>query len=132
MYMEKVDTALGKDPSFFWKYVKSKTKTLRVPVEVEYEGNKACDERSCAEMFSRYFKSKFSPVVRHSTPLPSVTSLSEDCLSTITISSGEIELQLQSLKNGKSSGPDDIPVNVLKYCRTVISRPQRAYCSPPC
>ena len=26
-----------------------------------------------SEMFSRYFKSKFSPVVRHSTPLPSVT-----------------------------------------------------------
>lgn len=122
-YMSKVDTSLGKEPSLLWNYVRKKTRSVRIPTEVHYNVHKAHDGDTCCQLFSNYFKTKFTPTLNNNEPLPAVPTFTDECISSITVSRMEIETLLQSLTIGKSSGPDEIPVAVLKYCRRVISKP---------
>ena len=122
-YMSRIDEAVFSDPSKLWTYVKQKSRTTRVPLEVEYSDVRAKDAASCAQLFSNYFKTKFLEPSLDSNQLPTVLSSSHDTLSDISFSRFEIESYLKTLKTGKSPGPDEIPVSVFKVCRFILSRP---------
>ena len=122
-YIKKVDNSLTKDPNVLWSYVRKNTRVPRVPVQVEYDGVKASDANSCSQLFANYFKTKFLPTNLQSDSLPAVPNFTHDSLSNMHFSYSEVESCLGSLKNGKSPGPDGIPVAALKYCRRHISRP---------
>ena len=122
-YISKIEAGLNHDSRALWKYVGRKTKSPRVPMEVDYNGIKGHDPNSCSELFSEFFRTKFRPPRDVSDPLPKTKSFTSNCLSDLHVEQTEVEKCLKELKNGKSPGPDGLPVSVFKNCRQSLSGP---------
>ena len=125
-YLKKIDCEISKNPNRLWGYIRRKTKTRRIPTEVEHLGVRASNSDTCCQLFSDYFLSTFQPKSSATTHLPEAPQYGNDSLSSFTISSAEVEQCLKNLDNNKSPGPDSIPIKALKYCYKSLSPPLTA------
>jgi hypothetical protein len=125
-YLKQVDAEVKNNPKRLWGYIRSKTKTRRIPTEVEHLGVKASNIDTGCQLFSDYFLSTFQPKSDVTTHLPEAPQYGDESLSSFTISSAEVEQCLNNLDNNKSPGPDSIPIKVLKYCSKSLSPPLTA------
>ena len=72
-----------------------------------------------ASIFNKFFHSTFTP---HTTaPLPNINITLDPDLSTITLTTPEVEKQLLNLNPSKAQGPDNIPTKVLKECAHTLA-----------
>lgn len=123
-YLKTIDSEVACNPNLLWKYVKSKSRAPRVPIEVELDSIKSSNPKESCQLFSKFFASTFQPAnIQNNNVLPKAYLYDNDCLHTFKISSSEVEHYLSELVNGKSPGPDGIPTNVLKFCSRPLSVP---------
>jgi Reverse transcriptase (RNA-dependent DNA polymerase)/Endonuclease-reverse transcriptase len=122
-YIQKVDADVSRNPKLLWGFIRRKTMSKRIPLEVEFQNVKAGSINTCCQLFSDYFESTFLPASVTSEELPEAFQYGDDSLSCISINKHEVELCLRNLNNNKSPGPDLIPMKVLKYCSEVLSAP---------
>ena len=122
-YMKKLDSSLSKDPKCVWRFIKRKTGVPRIPVEVELNGVKALDSSSSCQLFSDFFKTTFQEASTDDDPFPEEKNFVNENLQVFTVTAREVEMVLKNLVNGKSPGPDRIPVNVIKQCACELSVP---------
>ena len=92
----------------------------------EADGSKITDPLQIANNFNKYFTSVASDITKKipRTPKSPLAYLSNPNIESFFISpctSSEISLVIQELKNGKSSGPNSIPIKLLKILEPHIS-----------
>ena len=92
----------------------------------EADGSKMTDLLKIANNFNKYFTSVASEITKKipRTPKSPLAYLSNRNMESFFISpctSNEVSLVIQALKNGKSSGPNSIPIKLLKILEPHIS-----------
>ena len=103
----------------FWSYVKSFSKTGRIP-EKMYLGN--CyrnNSKDIAELFNQYFFNQFSDESSYNVDI----DFSNDYFSSFSISTNSIYQELIRLNTNKSTGPDESSGTLLKNCALPIAYP---------
>lgn len=99
------------DPKAFWTLVKSLMgKKSTQEWEIEFEGNISTDHQLIAEQFSKFFLDKVNGL---KTVLPD-QKRAEPFRSEANITVDEIIKAAKKLKNKKCSGPDGIPLIIIK------------------
>ena len=101
------DTGLG--PKDWWKTLKQfikPTSTSHIP-PLSKQGVICSDHKDKAELLND-FVCEQNNLDDNSTPLPPMTSQSDNMLNSVQFAPYEVETVLKSLKTGKASGPDSI------------------------
>ena len=81
----KCDIQVSENPGLIWRYIKNKTRTHRIPVEVEFNQTRATDVNSCCQLFSDFFKTTFLPAPDKSLKSPKVPVFIDECLNILPI-----------------------------------------------
>ena len=104
-----------------FKYLKSITKSNKIPSVMNLDSLNANTDSSKANLFNQHFHSIF----HNSTSLPNIEDLPtmHDSLHSITITIPEVYEALISLDVEKSAGIDNISPRVLQSCATAICEP---------
>jgi hypothetical protein len=103
----------------FWSYVKSTSKSSRIPDTVNYHGRFRNNPRDQAELFNEYFEEQFSDASAYDVDF----DYSDDQTNDIDFSISRIRKLLKEINVNKSPGPDGINGRVLKACREGIAYP---------
>ena len=104
----------------FWRYVKSKNKSTRIPETIKYGKkfrNKPVDQ---ANLFNEYFFAQFS--VESSYDIDINFNPNEN-LNTLNFHALDVFLILKGMNASKAAGPDNIHGIVLKNCAASLAKP---------
>jgi hypothetical protein len=110
---------------WFWSLVKSASSSSSVPSKITWKRDDGTVTEETANLLNNYFYSMFNhdqPLYQEdydAHPVPNATSCNP--LSDITISPDDVRRFLLSLDDNKATGPDRIPVTLLKCCAPYIS-----------
>jgi len=122
-YECSLGTKISENPKIFWSYVNSNLTQRPGINSIEKEGRELTEDSEIAEAFSEYFFGVYREEPRDPVPPPPLWSV-ETTLSSFSVPSREeIEREIDSLKLGKSCGPDDLPAIFLKQLKSVVSLP---------
>jgi Reverse transcriptase (RNA-dependent DNA polymerase) len=124
-HLQSINREVSDNPKRLWHFINAKSKSTRVPNEVILEGQKSENAETACEMFSTYFESVFTKS-SHPSPLPQIQEVCTNSLSPLVITETEVFCRLKKLVNGKSSGPDKLPVSFLKRCARPLAKPLAA------
>ena len=112
------------DPSLisknFWKHVKSKSKSTRIPETVWYENCFRTDPRDQANLFNKFFSDQFSEDSKYDIDIAMNNNKS---FMNLEFHELDVQLLLKNINPGKASGPDGIHGIVLKNCATALAKP---------
>ena len=112
------------DPSLiskkFWKYVKSKTKSTRIPETVWYKDKFRNDSQEQADLFNEFFFSQFSSESKYDID---ISFNANDRFSSIKFHELDVLLLLKEINPSKAAGPDGLHGMVLKNCAAALSKP---------
>ena len=103
----------------FWSYVKSKSKSSRIPEIVKHNNVISSDNVTKANMFNKYFFEQFSSSSTYDIDI----DFSQDNLFDIDFSCSRIKDLLENINVNEAPGPDGIHGCILKYCSTSLCRP---------
>jgi hypothetical protein len=103
----------------FWSYVKSTSKSNRIPGTVNHHGRFRNNPKDQAELFNEYFEEQFSDASDYDVDI----DYSDDYVNDIDFSVGRVRKLLKDINVNKSAGPDGINGKVLKGCRESIAYP---------
>ena len=106
----------------FWSYFKFKNKKSPIPESVTLKGVPVSEDQARAKAFNDYFKSIYKNhlccAVPDTCPLhPDIPEL----IDAIQVSSAEVCELLSTLDTSKATGPDNVPVVILKNCANSLS-----------
>lgn len=103
----------------FWKHVKSRTKSTRIPETVSYGSKFRSDHTEQANLFNEYFSHQFSGESKYDIDIDgsgnNFFDLRFDC--------DDVYLILRRLNPSKAPGPDRIHGKILKNCARSLSYP---------
>ena len=104
----------------FWKYVKSKTKSTRIPETVWYKNrfrNKTIDQ---ANLFNEYFSNQFSQESHYDID---IDMRNDNNFTNLKFHELDVLLLLKDINSSKAAGPDGIHGMVLKNCAPSLAKP---------
>ena len=99
-------------PKKFWSYVKSMSKSSRIPGTINYHGRFRNNAKDQAEIFNEYFEEQFSEASKYDIDI----DFSNDSVNDIAFNTSRIRKILKNINVNKSPGPDGIHGKVLKNC----------------
>ncbi|KAF9411397.1 hypothetical protein HW555_009798 [Spodoptera exigua] len=103
-YMANIESAITKNPKYFWSYIKSKNNTNTFPNVMRYGNETASTGEGISNLFAKYFRSTYQdpdPL----TPVDSPDLSGDDgstCISSVEISYSEVLRLLKSLDLSKA------------------------------
>ena len=103
----------------FWSYVKSCTKSNRLPHKMYLKDSTRNTRDGIANLFNKHFQNQFSDSSRYDIDIDFANDQSND----LTITSDTIFQLLRKLNPNKSQGPDKISGHLLKGCAPSIAFP---------
>ena len=103
----------------FWTYVKSKSKSTRIPETVNYHNRFRNNPSDQAALFNEYFYEQFSQESDYGIDI----DFRDDCFSSLVFSREDVLLILKKLNPNKAPGPDGIHGKVLKNCAQSLAYP---------
>ena len=106
----------------FFKHVKSKTSSTRVPDIVHYEDNSEKSSQQKCKMFNDFFCKQFTQASTYSTPIDFDRNHDND-FNNETFHFDEVVDILRKLDASKATGPDNIDGIVLKKCHKSLAYP---------
>ena len=121
-YLREIANEAFTNPKRFWSYFKFKNKKSPIPESVTLKGVPVSEDQARAKAFNDYFKSIYKNhlccAVPDTCPLhPDIPEL----IDAIQVSSAEICELLSTLDTSKATGPDNLPVVILKNCANSLS-----------
>ena len=104
----------------FWKHVKSKTKSTRIPETVWYKDRFRTNPLDQANLFNEYFSDQFSDKSQYSTQIDM-----DNNNSFIDLKFHELDvlLLLRKINPSKAAGPDGLHGMILKNCAPSLAKP---------
>ncbi|XP_058445613.1 uncharacterized protein LOC131426828 [Malaya genurostris] len=123
-YLNRIENSLRNNPSTFWTYVKSRKRSVGIPVNVFHKDVSANSASEAVNLFADYFRGVFnsSPVNPSQEYIDSLQSYSVN-LPLLNISETEVMEALSSLDSTKGPGPDRLPPVFLKRCARSLAVP---------
>ena len=103
----------------FWSFVKSTSKSSRIPGTVNYHGRFRNNPKDQAELFNDYFEEQFSEASNYDVDIDNYN----DSENNIEFNFSRVLKLLKDINVNKSAGPDGISGKVLKNCRESIAYP---------
>ena len=124
-FVDSSENNIKSDPMKFWKFVRQRRRTSRIPGSMILGNNSFESPHSIVNAFADFFKSVY---VNSSCPSPDD---SNNCFSNANISlyqirHSDITKALKKLKNKHTAGPDLIPSFLLRDCATCLTKPLHA------
>ena len=114
-FMSDLALSLKNNAKRFWTFCRLNTNYRQIPAVVSDGQNDVTDTADKAKMFNDYFHSVFS-TPKTGIALPPISVKSDNMLANIVFSEIDIINVLRGLDVNKASGPDDIPLKVLREC----------------
>ena len=114
-FMSDLALSLKNNAKRFWTFCRLNTNSCQIPAVVSDGQNDVTDAADKAKMFNDYFHSVFS-TPKTGIALPAVSVKSDNMLANIVFSEIDVINVLKGLDVNKGSGPDDIPLKVLREC----------------
>ena len=112
------------DPSLiskkFWKHVKSKTKSTRIPETVWYKDKFRTNLQDQANLFNEFFFAQFSDKSSYDVE---ININPNDRLIDLHFHELDVLLLLKDINPSKAAGPDGIHGMVLKNCAASLAKP---------
>ena len=103
----------------FWRHVKSRTKSTRIPETVSYDNRFRSDPTEQANLFNEYFFDQFSSESKYDIDI----DCSGNNFFDLKFDSDEVYHILRRLNPSKAPGPDGINGKVLKNCARSLCYP---------
>ena len=104
----------------FWKHVKSKSKSTRIPETVWYGDRVRNNANDQADLFNEYFYDQFSAESNYNID---IDIGSTDNFRDLRFHELDVQILLKSISPGKAAGPDGIHGTVLKNCAVGLAKP---------
>ena len=115
------------DPSFiskkFWKHVKSKTKSSRIPETVWYNDKFRTQQQDQANLFNEFFYAQFSSKSNYNID---IDMKHNDRFFDLKFHELDVLLLLREINPNKAAGPDGLHGMVLKNCAASLAKPLTA------
>jgi endonuclease/exonuclease/phosphatase family metal-dependent hydrolase len=103
----------------FWSYVKSQSKSSRIPECVSYENTLRNNPLGQANLFNSFFQKQFSEASNYDIDI----DYSSDSSFDIIFSCGRVHKLLSNINSNKAQGPDGIHGKILKNCANGLAYP---------
>ena len=103
----------------FWSYVKSTSKSTRIPQLVYQKGKTGSDPKTKADMFNEFFYNQFSEASEYDINITFDTDSTFD----IDFNVARVRDIISKLDSNKAQGPDNIHGLILKKCACVLAKP---------
>ena len=103
----------------FWSYVKSTSKSTRIPELVYQKGKTSSDPKTKADMFNEFFYNQFSEASDYDINI----SFNTDSTFDIDFNVARVRDIISKLDSNKVQGPDNIHGLILKKCACVLAKP---------
>ena len=103
----------------FWSYVKSATKSARIPETIFMNGKSSYNPVNKANMFNQHFFRQFSSVSKYDIDI----DFYNDEISDIDFSQNVVKWYLDDIDTNKAQGLDNISGVVLKKCSEALCHP---------
>ena len=103
----------------FWSYVKSTTKSSRIPETLYMDSKSSCNPERKANMFNQQFFRQFSSASQYDIDI----DFSNDEIYDIDFSQNVVKQYLDDIDINKAQGPDNISGVVLKKCSKALCQP---------
>ena len=107
-------------PKKFWKHVKSKTKSTRIPETVWYNNCYRTKPLDQAKLFNKFFSDQFSEKSDYNIDLEMNPN---DKFKDLKFHEFDVMLLLKNINPSKAAGPDGIHGMVLKNCAPALAKP---------
>ena len=104
----------------FWKYVKSKTNSTRIPETVWYKNKFRSKPIDQANLFNEFFFDQFSLESKYDIE---IKMESNDRFFDVKFHELDVLLLLKDINPSKTAGPDGIHGMVLKNCASTLAKP---------
>lgn len=124
-YIRKTQANLRRNPSQFWKFVKTKYKENGLPAVMTLGGTVASTNSEKCVLFARHFASVFRTPASPPASQEHLETVPSDLvdLDVFQITEDMLKRGTQKLKSSNAPGPDGIPPVVVKRCLNQISAP---------
>ena len=103
----------------FWSYVKSTSKSTRIPESVNYEGQLRHNHKDQANLFNEFFFKQFSDPSMYDPDI----DYSNDSNFDIDFDHRIVRKHLREVNSNKAQGPDGIHGKILKNCAVGLAYP---------
>ena len=103
----------------FWSYVKSSSKSNRIPEKMHLGSCFRNTSKDIADLFNKHFYDQFSEESKYDIDI----NFSNDPFFNFSIGTNTIYQELTRINPNKSTGPDNISGRVLKHCARSIAYP---------
>lgn len=124
-HIKRTQANLRRNPSQFWKFVKSKYKENGLPAVMTLGESVATTDIEKCELFARHFASVFRPPGTPPTSQQHLETVPSDLidLDVFQITEDMLKRGTQKLKSSNAPGPDGIPPVIFKRCLNQITAP---------
>ena len=114
-HANKMKNSVFENPTRFWSYVKSSTRSSQSPNFRRNGQSYTTDSREKANLLNTFFHSVFNPSdIEPPASFPTPSKTLDNQLSEIELIEEEVAAVLRNLDPNKASGPDGIPCRLLK------------------
>lgn len=121
-HINQTESNLISEPRKFWKYTKSLKTSNHLPNLMFLNEESSNTDEGISNLFAKHFSSVYSHSSNlHASIPPPFNSVIN--LSSVEIAESAVLSKLNSLAPKTSSGPDNIPSIVLKYCSSALAKP---------
>ena len=103
----------------FWSYVKSTSKSTRIPEVVYLKGKTSSDPKTKVNMFDEFFCNQFSEALEYDVSI----SFNSDSTFDIDFNVARVRNIISKLDSNKAQGSDNIHGLIFKKCSCVLAKP---------
>ena len=103
----------------FWSYVKSTSKSTRIPEVVYLNGKTSSDPKTKVKVFNEFFYNQFSEASVYDVNI----SFNSDSTFNIDFNVARVRDIISKLDSNKAQGPDNIHGLIFKKCSCVLAKP---------
>lgn len=123
-YSQKIENNILNEPRNFWKFINDKKKSYTLPAQMFYEDSVADNSSDIVNSFATYFSTVYSKESVNQIPHYSFSKTVD--VTSYTVDIKEIIDLTLSLPWKLTSGPDGIPLYLLKKCIFTLAKPIHA------
>jgi hypothetical protein len=120
-HVKKIEDDIKNNPKKFWNFVSNAKKNSGIPIDVFFNEKIAKTVKDACNLFSDFFSSVFNKKCNVNINLHTNENNVNENIP--RVSKYDITCFINELKNGKSTGSDNIPISVLKEINNEISVP---------